>query len=1344
MLRFQLQHTFRCAALIGVLLFASNTSQAQDEKQPRKQQAALSFKTEMRGPVRIDVDSGLQRAWYRSPSSGPLQDPEGFLQESASRFGWKGPDDDLALVRDVRRANSRHQTWQQMFKGVPVSGRTVRVNLDGEGRVTMVTSAFQPVKADPDDVDVRPSVSAGSASSTALTVLASGSGATNTPRLVIHNPETPRLSWELVVWPENEPAEYRVWMDAHTGELLAYTDQALGKHASNERDRAPIPRVDGSGFVFDPDPLFASGQSYGPPYTDNDDQTNASLDAARKTVALRDIRQNPSGQWVLEGPYVRIVGQNTAGTSVYDPPAVAGPDDFFFDRSESGFEAVNVYYHVDKSQRYVQSLGILDVQDGGLDINPHGLTRDDSFYFPDRNMIVFGTGGVDDAEDPSVVIHEYGHALLNAAAPGLLGSLEGRALHEGFSDYWQGSYYRHLVETGQTLRDDWRWVFLWDSGEGAIWSGRYLDHEGIYPQDLCVTSGSGSCSVHDDGRMWATTLMEVWDELGRELTDHLVLLSHYYLEAPATFADAAQAVIQADTDYYDGTHLGTLIDVFSARGLVDASEYGPVISHEPLLSTEASGEPVTVEATVYGVSSPVSELELVYWGETFSEVSVSMQAVQGQPDAFEAELMLPGGGDTVSYYIRAVDQLGNVTFEPETAPQEPFSFVVGLDLETPILDHTPPDEVTFLTWPVRITGQAEDNFGLQSLRLSWHVEDPDGLTVLSGETLVAEANGPFDIPFPVSLSDLENGSRIKYALEAIDASANKNTKRLPESGTFDLTIQAGDILRSYAFSDAPPELKLEGIWAFGAPEYGMLDAPDGGDVLATVPSGSYPTDPGASMVTLPGLNLTRVPPSFVRFWHFFDTEYTGTADPSGQGGILFDGGRVEIRSDTSPQWRPLVPIDGYPGRIGTDRQNPLGGQDAFGGFSYGWRRVSFALPQEDGVQLRLVFATDNANDQSADRFAGWMIDDLVIATVDDADTGLPVITEVPASSAIVSTTAVLPTVQLSAVDDFGIQDAWMDWTLHSRDGEVQGSQRMTQEPGQLRSFTAGTGFLVQTAPGDELVYHLRVSDATGQEVVSGPFSMTFRLFETNEALESVWSTGNWEALEGGWVFRTSAASPVSTLVLDPRDTETNAVQQELILDHEVMFSSGSAGLLEISTDDGRTWQDLVPADGYTGTALLEPDSPLDRRRAFTGSMLRREDRFDLTPFTGSQVQIRLQAATDGTGGLANHWRLFSVAFQAQTEDDAFEVAPEFELLPAFPNPFATRTRIAFSLPESGRVTLRIHDALGREVETLVDGMLGAGSHGYTFEAPGLPAGVYFARLQAGGKQTVQTLVHTGR
>ena len=76
------------------------------------------------------------------------------------------------------------------------------------------------------------------------------------------------------------------------------------------------------------------------------------------------------------------MGSNTSGSQVYNPPKEASPDGFFYDRSENGFEAVVAYYHIDKSQRYIQQLGITDIQNNGLDVNPQGVTRDDSFYYP--------------------------------------------------------------------------------------------------------------------------------------------------------------------------------------------------------------------------------------------------------------------------------------------------------------------------------------------------------------------------------------------------------------------------------------------------------------------------------------------------------------------------------------------------------------------------------------------------------------------------------------------------------------------------------------------------------------------------------------------------------------------------------------------------------------------------------------------------------------------------------------------------------------------------------------------------------------------------------------------------
>jgi hypothetical protein len=74
---------------------------------------------------------------------------------------------------------------------------------------------------------------------------------------------------------------------------------------------------------------------------------------------------------------------------------------------------------------------------------------------------------------------------------------------------------------------------------------------------------------------------------------------------------------------------------------------------------------------------------------------------------------------------------------------------------------------------------------------------------------------------------------------------------------------------------------------------------------------------------------------------------------------------------------------------------------------------------------------------------------------------------------------------------------------------------------------------------------------------------------------------------------------------------------------------------------------------------------------------------------------------------------------------------EYKLKQNYPNPFNPTTTIEFSIPNSGNVSLKIYNILGKEVATIYDGFLNAGSYSEQFDGSFISSGVYFYRITAG-------------
>ena len=191
----------------------------------------------------------------------------------------------------------------------------------------------------------------------------------------------------------------------------------------------PGPGVNtGSGRVFSPNPVAALQDQI----LDRPERRRLSGPAAG--LSHRDLT-NLDGSGYLRGDWANIVSETGA-------PAYSADNTFLYDRHDDRFEQVMGYYWVTEAQKYIQSLGFgttlrpINMESQDIRINQIGI--DNSYSWDKHDVLRFGKGGVDDAEDAEVILHEYGHAMMDSQMTpfGYGTSVEAGSIGEGFGDYW--------------------------------------------------------------------------------------------------------------------------------------------------------------------------------------------------------------------------------------------------------------------------------------------------------------------------------------------------------------------------------------------------------------------------------------------------------------------------------------------------------------------------------------------------------------------------------------------------------------------------------------------------------------------------------------------------------------------------------------------------------------------------------------------------------------------------------------------------------------------------------------------------------------------------------------------
>ena len=320
------------------------------------------------------------------------------------------------------------------------------------------------------------------------------------------------------------------------------------------------------GAVFAVNPVQSSGNQN---LVDDKDSATAVPASEYKLVPLTNL----DGSGYLRGDWANVVSETGK--------PVSGKTGYVFNRHDDGFEQVMAYYWVTQAQRYIQSLGFTGSDKPGelravnkrqqaVRIDQFG--GDNSFY---RNgtkklTITLGKGGVDDAEDGEVVVHEYGHSVQDDQVPGFGTSLDAGSIGEAFGDYlavsvglWTAGQNHWSVNAPAACVADWDSVSYTSTAPHCL---RRVD------TNLTVAQRRGE--VHFDGQIWSRALWDIRN--GIDATpqgtvrdaDRVIIEAQFAFVPEISFAAAAQATLDAAHRLYGTQYDAIITKAFKDRRIL--------------------------------------------------------------------------------------------------------------------------------------------------------------------------------------------------------------------------------------------------------------------------------------------------------------------------------------------------------------------------------------------------------------------------------------------------------------------------------------------------------------------------------------------------------------------------------------------------------------------------------------------------------------------------------------------------------------------------------------------------------------------------------------------------------
>ncbi len=341
--------------------------------------------------------------------------------------------------------------------------------------------------------------------------------------------------------------------------LIAVAATAAGTFAIAPASTAKPPTGDktASAKVFMVNPVQSSGDQT---LTDMNDSAAAVPTSAYATVQVRNL----DGSGYLRGKWA-VVESSTGA------PAYASDGKFYYTRDQDQFEQVMAYFWVNQAEEYLQSLGfgstlppILD-EPFAVKVGQYG---GDNSYMTDKPLrIRLGKGGVDDAEDAEVIVHEYGHAVHADQVSGYGTSLDAGSIGEAFGDYLG-------VTVGLAAAKQYGWPVKAEQACPMDWDATSYTNAPhcIRRFDTNLTVATRGNEVHYDGQIWSQALWEIrgdYVKMGKTTAawDTTLIDAQFRFAPDTSFSAAAKATYETALARDGKAAAKAVKDRFAARGI---------------------------------------------------------------------------------------------------------------------------------------------------------------------------------------------------------------------------------------------------------------------------------------------------------------------------------------------------------------------------------------------------------------------------------------------------------------------------------------------------------------------------------------------------------------------------------------------------------------------------------------------------------------------------------------------------------------------------------------------------------------------------------------------------------